>query len=148
MARRQDELRFLLGVSLPDDADGRNGEGRRVELNAMTSPQFIERLERKLKEHGVEKVVPDKKVLEAAWQRAEAFIQLEDSAEQIRERKPETPPKDLEQLTRETLAEEPQLSWDRALMKNVRAGHEELNVRARDREQWVKLKGHRDVLTP
>jgi hypothetical protein len=85
----QDELRFLLGVSLPDNVDGRNGAGRRVELNAMTSRQFIEWLERKLAENGVQKVVPDRQTLGAAWRRARAFIQLEKAAKQIRQRDPE-----------------------------------------------------------
>jgi hypothetical protein len=32
---------------------------RRVELNAMTSPQFIAFVERKLRENGVAKIVPE-----------------------------------------------------------------------------------------
>jgi hypothetical protein len=40
---------------------------RRVELNAMTSPQFIAFLERKLKEHGIAKVVPDEDELAEAY---------------------------------------------------------------------------------
>jgi hypothetical protein len=37
----------------------------RVELNAMTTPQFIEYLDRKMKEHGNGKLVPPHEVLEA-----------------------------------------------------------------------------------
>src|SRR5262245_26122610 len=44
--------------------------GERVELNAMSSAQFITFLERKLEEHGVRKVVPDRKRLEKAFRRA------------------------------------------------------------------------------
>jgi hypothetical protein len=40
---------------------------RRVELNAMTSPQFIAFVERKLKEHGIKKIVPDKDELTDAY---------------------------------------------------------------------------------
>jgi Topoisomerase 6 subunit A/Spo11, Toprim domain len=36
---------------------------RRVELNAMTSPQFVAFVERKLRENGITKVVPDDDVL-------------------------------------------------------------------------------------
>ena len=39
-------------------------EKNRVELNAMTSPQFIDFIEIKLAEHGVEKVIPERKVIE------------------------------------------------------------------------------------
>ena len=45
------EIEFLL--------EGPEGVGRRVELNAMTSDQFIAFVERKLEEHGVAKVVPN-----------------------------------------------------------------------------------------
>jgi hypothetical protein len=37
---------------------------QRVELNAMTSRQFVDHLEAKLAEHGVSKVIPEEKVLE------------------------------------------------------------------------------------
>jgi hypothetical protein len=36
---------------------------RRVELNALTSEQFIALVERKLTEHGVKKIIPTKAVL-------------------------------------------------------------------------------------
>jgi hypothetical protein len=36
---------------------------RRVELNAMTSPQFVAFVERKLLENGVAKIIPDQKLL-------------------------------------------------------------------------------------
>lgn len=44
--------------------------GERVELNAMTSDQFISWLEGKLAEHQVHKLVPDPETLAAAYQRA------------------------------------------------------------------------------
>ena len=40
----------------------------RVELNAMTAPQFIEFLEGKLEEHA-QKVMPEKAVIEAQFRR-------------------------------------------------------------------------------
>jgi hypothetical protein len=65
-----EELNFL--VHKPER--GPYGEfshwsGQRVELNAMTSRQFIAWLEQKFDEHGVEKVIPDEATLVAAWQR-------------------------------------------------------------------------------
>ena len=44
--------------------------GKRVELNAMTSRQFIDWLEGKLKQHDVEKVIPDEETLAQAWHNA------------------------------------------------------------------------------
>jgi len=45
------------------------GEGQRVELNAFASDHFIEWLERKLKKHGVNKVIPGEKILSNAYRR-------------------------------------------------------------------------------
>jgi hypothetical protein len=42
---------------------------RRVELNAMTSPQFVTFVERKLRENGVEKIVPDEDLLADLYRR-------------------------------------------------------------------------------
>jgi hypothetical protein len=52
----------------------RTGAIRRVELNAMTSPQFVDLLKRGLRAHGVKKVIPEQEVL------AEAFIAKAKSA--------------------------------------------------------------------
>jgi predicted transcriptional regulator len=66
---------------------------KHVELNAMTSPQFIAWLERKFAEHGVEKVIPDDKTLAEAWQRARRIAALNRS---IRERVDELNQKKIE----------------------------------------------------
>jgi DNA topoisomerase VI subunit B len=58
----EEECRFLVSGGRP----GR-WEGRRVELNEMTSPQFVALLEHKLGEAGVVKVVPDGEALAAAY---------------------------------------------------------------------------------
>lgn len=66
-----DEQRFLVS--------GRHGSawvGRRVELNAMTSDQLVAWLEAKLQAHGVRKVVPDRRMLDAAYRRAWRIEQL------------------------------------------------------------------------
>ena len=42
---------------------------RHSSVNAMTSPQFVSYLERKLQEHGVRKVVPDDQTLELMFRR-------------------------------------------------------------------------------
>jgi DNA topoisomerase VI subunit B len=51
--------------------------GKRVELNAMTSPQFVEWLEKKLAAAGVAKLVPDDEALVAAYKRAVRLKELE-----------------------------------------------------------------------
>jgi hypothetical protein len=48
--------------------------GKRVELNAMTSAQFLDFLERKLAEVMVCKLVPDDQTLLAAYRRAFQFV--------------------------------------------------------------------------
>jgi hypothetical protein len=54
-----EEQEYLVGRR-----EGNAYHGRRVELNAMTNPQFIEFIGAKLAEAGVKKVVPDQRLLE------------------------------------------------------------------------------------
>ena len=50
---------------------------QRVELNALTSPQFVQFLERKLAEHGIRKVVPDADTLRLAALRAARIAKVQ-----------------------------------------------------------------------
>jgi DNA topoisomerase VI subunit B len=59
-----EECRFLVSADAPPY------EGKRVELNAMASRQFIDFLEQKLARHGVAKVIPNKEVLAKAYRLA------------------------------------------------------------------------------
>lgn len=59
--------------------------GKRVELNAMTSPQLIEFLEKKLIAAGVKKVVPDDEALASAYRRAVKLQKLEEAIADARE---------------------------------------------------------------
>ena len=67
----EDELAMLV-------SDGRAGfwRGQRVELNAMTSQQFLDWLERKLEQAGVKKVMPDTETLRAAFSRARQIARV------------------------------------------------------------------------
>jgi hypothetical protein len=93
---------------------------RRVELNAMTSPQLVEFIEFKLKEHGVRKLVPDDNVLE---QQARRIIQQRLIAKAInavtakftKQAKAAVLPDDLRQQVVALLERRPQLPWDRAV---------------------------------
>ncbi len=60
-----EEIEFLRG-----DNDWTGYHGQRVELNAFTSDVFVKWIERKLKHHGIEKIVPDDDTLKAAYRRA------------------------------------------------------------------------------
>ena len=57
----------------------------RVELNAMTSPQFVAFVERKLKKHGVKKIVPDVETLNEAYAAFERGRRLEEATEAVLE---------------------------------------------------------------
>jgi DNA topoisomerase VI subunit B len=58
---------------------GASWAGERVELNAMTSTQFIEFLERKLTEVGAAKLVPSDDDLRSAWRRAWGLVQVQEA---------------------------------------------------------------------
>src|SRR5882724_1914170 len=51
---------------------------RRVELNAMTSPQMIALIEKKLRAHGVKKIVPDKTLLAKVYTELEKGRRLQE----------------------------------------------------------------------
>jgi DNA topoisomerase VI subunit B len=73
-----EECEFLV------DADHRQGwHGQRVELNAMTSRQFIDFLEGKLAAAGAEKLIPDDDQLASAYRREVQRAQLQAQISQI-----------------------------------------------------------------
>lgn len=92
-------------------------DGDRVELNAFTSGDLIEWIERKLDEHGVKKVVPDRATLESAYRRTLEIEHVEravaEAVDEARKHAEEaTVPDDLEQRIRERLEDDPERSWD------------------------------------
>jgi DNA topoisomerase VI subunit B len=92
--------------------------GRRVELNAMTSDQFIAWLERKFKDYGVEKVIPDTDVLADAWQRANQISRIQKAIDEINLEPEEVAvPKNLEKQIRKLQKQDATLSWDKALVQ-------------------------------
>jgi DNA topoisomerase VI subunit B len=98
--------------------------GERVELNAMTSDQFIEWLERKLTEHGVKKVIPNQETLEAAYRRAVFLKKLQEwvftfrTAERERGERIEVP-KNLSTRIEEAFAKRTSASWDEVIWNLV-----------------------------
>jgi hypothetical protein len=103
------EIEFLLGR-------GEKGP-RRVELNAMTSPQFVAFLERKLTEHGIKKVIPGPEILEKQARRLLEQRFAEEALDRIRPQLAARAaayeiPANLQDRVRRMLAERPELSWD------------------------------------
>ncbi|MDI6029069.1 ATP-binding protein [Corticibacterium sp. UT-5YL-CI-8] len=99
--------------------------GRRVELNAMPSDQFVTWIERGLRDHGVQKVIPAKDLLD---QRARQIIGLEHINRDIadleriarRHAAAEELPADLEAKIREEFQRDATLPWEDALSNVLR----------------------------
>ena len=94
--------------------------GKRVELNAFTSDQFVVWLDSKLVKHGVKKVIPDNEILNQAYRRAAAVRRyqqiIDDAGEEIATHaKGLTVSKTLRAKVAKRLAENPTLAWDAAL---------------------------------
>jgi hypothetical protein len=87
----------------------------------MTSPQFIAFLEQKLKEHRIEKVVPEKDELADAYQFFVRNLDLEKAIEQvIKNHEYEDDikvPDDLAKRVRKVLSTRKELRWDSAVYK-------------------------------
>jgi hypothetical protein len=117
----EDEANLLAGESTTQRKEGKEivvWEGARIELNAMTSGQFVEWLKRKLDEHGVTKVLPDETTLAAAWQRANRISRIKTAIAEIEADETDVPvPDELQSKVEERLALEPELSWDLALVR-------------------------------
>ncbi len=104
-----------IGLSLADV----EAMGRRVELNAMTSPQFVAFVERKLRANGITKVVPDDDVLGEMYTAIGKGRRLEAAIEELDEldAKDCKPPKNLKQRVRKVLEKHPAMRWDAAVAK-------------------------------
>jgi hypothetical protein len=92
--------------------------GRRVELNAMTSRQMVEFVERKLNEHGIKKIVPTKEKLDEAYRlftRGKLIEKAVEEAIAVIGDDPIEIPGDLEERVREHIEENPSCPWDEAV---------------------------------
>ena len=97
---------------------------RRVELNAMTSPQFVTFVEGKLRENGVAKIVPDRSLLTDVYIAMERGRRVEQAAEELLDEidtEDCKPPKNLEELVRKMLKKSPSIRWDAAVKAIVDA---------------------------
>jgi hypothetical protein len=106
----QEERNFLV-----EDYHYDGWHGQRVELNAMTSDQFVAWLERKLTENGVEKFVPDEATLDAGWRRARLAARLREALAELKAEEDNTPaPVNLAQQVSERLSGT-LMAWDEVL---------------------------------
>jgi len=90
----------------------------RVELNAMTSDALIAMIERKLKDYGIEKVIPDDNLLAEAYQTFHRSQQLRDEFEELEENFKDSKikvPKNLKKQVRAILTKHADLRWDDAV---------------------------------
>jgi hypothetical protein len=82
----------------------------------MTSPQFIEWLERKLLANGVRKIVPEPKLLATVYTGMAKGNQLKAAFNKLKKDKSEIKvPKDLQRRVRKYLKERPQERWEEAV---------------------------------
>ena len=90
----------------------------RVELNAMTSDDLVEMIERKLKEYGLKKVIPDDDLLSEAYQafyHSQQLREIFEEAESEYEEADIEVPEDLKERIRAILDEHDNLRWDEAI---------------------------------
>jgi DNA topoisomerase VI subunit B len=108
---------------LVDEQTASGWSGQRVELNAMTSPQFIDNLEGKLTELGAKKLVPDEEVLESAYRRAWWHAKLQQAIDRAVDAQDESevpdPPSDLAEQIGQAIDGKSK-PWDEALWEIVR----------------------------
>jgi hypothetical protein len=110
------EIAYLLDGKIDDK--GKILSGHRVELNAMTSDQFVAFVERKLAEAGALKVVPKAAIMAEAYiafRRENVARPVVERWLQRRARRPVSVPVGLEALVRKYLAEHPAETWDAAV---------------------------------
>jgi DNA topoisomerase VI subunit B len=112
------EQRYLVNAR---DYFGR-WSGQRVELNAMTSRQFVTWLEEKLREQGVKKVIPDFETLTTAYRRAWQYAQAQQALDDVLDKLERTdvrPPPDVTELIAREI-DGTGTAWDEAIYRLVR----------------------------
>jgi hypothetical protein len=90
----------------------------RVELNAMHSAQLVEFIERKLAEHNIKKVIPDKKRLDDCWRLFERDARFKEEFELATKGIGSAEvkvPDNLEQRVADIVHDYPELRWDAAV---------------------------------
>ena len=97
---------------------------RRVELNAMTSPQFIAFIERKLLANGIAKIIPDQDLLAESYRlfkRGQCIEKIVEKELKNLDGDDANVPDNLEQCVSEMLAKNPALRWSDAVRRIVKS---------------------------
>jgi hypothetical protein len=115
----QDEIDLLIQTTWRSSF-----EGKRVELNAMTSDELVGFIEGKFEQHGVGKLIPDDDTLELharrMLERQMVLQELDKLLPRIRKRVAEAElPDDLRGLIEELLEGNPELPWDAAVAEII-----------------------------
>jgi len=101
-----------------------SAQGRRVELNAMTSRQFIEFLEGRYAEHGIEKVIPDDEILlqqaRRALERRLVEQKLDEWQIEIAQEVADFTISNLRDLVKAELLNNAAIPWDLAVARVIR----------------------------
>jgi hypothetical protein len=116
----EEEIEFLRGepYTYMDKGKRKQGfHGQRVELNAFTNSQLLEWLEGKLREHKVEKVIPDDATLDQDYRRKAGLREYRRLMEEAKPKAEEAArnikvPKNLRQKIERRLKENRTLAWD------------------------------------
>ena len=109
---------FIVGTPNSFDRKHKQWPVKRIELNSMTAPQFVEWLDKKLQDAGVTKVVPDDSETLNAWQRAHKTALVKDAIIDIEDNWHDKPvPKNLHERIQKYLDKKPEHSWDSALVE-------------------------------
>jgi DNA topoisomerase VI subunit A len=111
-------LREQLAGNGATDAEIETLLHERVELNAMTSDALIAMIERKLKQYGLKKVIPDDDLLGEAYRAFHRSNELREKFEEMESEFEESEikvPKNLRNRVAAILKKEPDLRWDDAV---------------------------------
>jgi hypothetical protein len=97
-------------------------EGQRVELNAMTSRQLVDFVERKLRQHGIGKVIPNDDTLAETYEMfvksdrlEKAFKEMQDGLEDDVDEDSIEAPENLRVQVKKLLKKYPDITWHRAV---------------------------------
>jgi hypothetical protein len=117
----QEEIDYL--VAEQRTVDGKAvWSGRRAELNGLIGQRFINFIEARLDKESCEKVIPGDDALTDAYTRAAVIARINAGIEQViasLDTDGITPPDDLADRLADLLHEEPDQSWDEALIELV-----------------------------
>jgi hypothetical protein len=133
-------LREQLANNGASDAEAAILLNDRVELNAMTSDALIEMIERKLKDYGLKKIVPDDDLLKKTYREFHRSNELMEKFDEMEKRFEESKievPDDLGDKVRTILTKHADLRWDDAIKLTLNADAAD---RIREERQKAKKK--------